>query len=342
MANTKDYSEREMIIDRCLSSGRSFTRKKLMEVINEELYKRGMKEISSRSTFLSDIREINSKYYYLFHENVIRMERVGHDFYYSYFRKDFSIYNRELTDEELSQIHNLIHIIRRFKGMPQFSWLEALEARFDQVIQKGVKPVVSFDDSYNQEAMKPFSSLLESIVDQHVVDVTYCKFKDAEPTIHQVSPHFLKQYQLRWYLLASYIGNLRVYTFALDRIQQVEVDATVAYEPTDVDFEHYFDDIIGITNYEDKPVENVEIRVRASELPYVLTKPLHHSQKLLRKEDNGDGIISIRVKYNMELKQAILSYGGYMEVIKPLELRREMVEQIDMMRENYEDNTQDA
>ncbi len=342
MANTKDYSEREMIIDRYLSSGKSFTRKELMELINEELYMRGMKEITSRSTFFSDIREINAKFFYTYHEDVIRTKRVGNDFFYSYFRKDFSIYNRALTDEELSQIHNLIHTIRRFKGMPQFSWLEALEARFDLVIQKGAKPMVSFDDSYNEEAMKPFASLLDAVYSHQVVNVTYCKFKDAEPTIHQVSPHFLKQYQLRWYLLASYIGNPRVYTFALDRIQQVEVDATVAYEPTDVDFEHYFDDIIGITNYEDKPVEDVEIRVRASELPYVLTKPLHHSQKLLRREDNGDGIISIRVKYNMELKQAILSYGGYMEVIKPLEFRREMVEQIDMMRENYEDNTQDA
>ena len=34
MANTKDYSMREMIIDQCLSTGREFTREELQEAVS--------------------------------------------------------------------------------------------------------------------------------------------------------------------------------------------------------------------------------------------------------------------------------------------------------------------
>jgi predicted DNA-binding transcriptional regulator YafY len=136
--------------------------------------------------------------------------------------------------------------------------------------------------------------------------------------------------------MASYIGNPNIYTFALDRMLHLENDAETPYEPTDVDFEHYFDDIIGVTNYQDKPVEHIEIWVKNKELPYVLSKPLHRSQQLLQKDVNGGALITIDVKRNTELKQAILSYGGFMEVMKPLDLRKELDEQASLMRQVYD------
>lgn len=195
---------------------------------------------------------------------------------------------------------------------------------------------VSFDDSYNELAMKPFTKLLEAINKQQVVNFEYCKFQDSKPTQNKVSPLYLKQYQLRWYLMASYIGNPNIYTFALDRMLHLENDAETPYEPTNVDFEHYFDDIIGVTNYQDKPAEHIEIWVKNKELPYVLSKPLHRSQQLLQKDVNGGALITIDVKRNTELKQAILSYGGFMEVMKPMDLRKEIDEQATMMRHVYE------
>jgi predicted DNA-binding transcriptional regulator YafY len=336
MANTKDYAERELIIDRYLSTGKEYSGKELLALVNMELRKRSMLEIKTRTTFAADIQEINSKYFNHFHHDVIQRKKRGRIFYYSYRMPNFSIYDRELTDEEISKLHSLVLFMRRLKGMPKFSFLEEMEVRFDQVVNKAQKPVVSFDDSYNEQAMKPFTKLLEAINKQQVVNFEYCKFQDSEPTQNKVSPLYLKQYQLRWYLMASYIGNPNIYTFALDRMLHLENDAETPYEPTDVDFEHYFDDIIGVTNYQDKPVEHIEIWVKNKELPYVLSKPLHRSQQLLQKDVNGGALITIDVKRNTELKQAILSYGGYMEVMKPLDLRKELDEQASMMRFVYD------
>ena len=63
MANTKDYAMREMILDRSFSTGKEYTRKELMDVVNHELESRGMAPVRSRTTFTLDIQEMNAKFY---------------------------------------------------------------------------------------------------------------------------------------------------------------------------------------------------------------------------------------------------------------------------------------
>lgn len=152
---------------------------------------------------------------------------------------------------------------------------------------------------------------------------------------HIVSPYYLKQSGLRWYLLAAYKGYPNIYTFALDRIKSVEFLDEDAYEPTKVDFELYFDNIVGVTDYANRPVEHVEIWVAASELPYIISKPLHHTQKIVFQDDKG-AIISIDVKLNYELEQTILSYGEGIEVMKPVELREKLNKRIQKLLSIYQ------
>ena len=182
--------------------------------------------------------------------------------------------------------------------------------------------------------MSAFEPLLRAIDQKKVVKLSYQPFGDYKMSVHVVSPYYLKQSGLRWYLLAAYKGNPNVYTFALDRIVSVEFIDGETYEPTDVDFEHYFDNIVGVTDYANRPVEHVEIWVAASELPYILSKPLHHTQKIVSQDDKG-AIISIDVKLNYELKQTILSYGEGIEVMKPVELREKLNKRIQKLQLIY-------
>lgn len=62
MPTTKDYSMREMVLDRCFSTGKEFTREELMAIVNEELMQRDMLPVRSRNTFMLDIQEMNSKF----------------------------------------------------------------------------------------------------------------------------------------------------------------------------------------------------------------------------------------------------------------------------------------
>lgn len=333
MPRTKKYSQREMLIDKCLSTGKALTGEALMRKINAELRSRGMPEILSRSTFAADINEINSKFYGVYHRNVIKRERHGRQYLYYYTVPGFSIYNRELTAEELNDIHHLVSTIRRFRGMPRFSWLETLEERFDQVALKTEKTVVAFDDAYNEDAMRPFADLLEAIEQKTVVDIGYCRFCDTTTTHYVVSPYFLKQYGLRWYLLASFKDNTNIYTFALDRVKSVAPLPDEEYEPSETDFEHYYDDVVGVS-HDGHDVEHVRIWVSHDQLPYLLTKPLHKTQKVESEDEHG-AMLSIDVVPNIELEQTILSQGATLEVMEPVWLRMKLKATVRHLLELY-------
>lgn len=335
MPYSKEYSQREMIIDRCLSGGRKYTGEQLMSLVNDELRSRGMQEITSRSTFAADINEINSKYFQQYHKDVIRRERHGRQFVYYYTIPGFSIYDRALSDKDISDIHKMVSTLRRFKGMPQFAWLDQLEVRFDMAVMNSQKPFVAFDDSYNENAMKPFAALLQAIDKHKVVEVEYRYFGNGEPSVNILSPYFLKQYGLRWYLLGSYPDKEKIYTFALDRIAGVKVRDDKEYRPTDTDFEHYFDDIIGVTDYENREVEHIELWASAKDLPYLITKPLHHTQKIVSQNEKG-ALLSIDAKWNYELEQTIFSYGEGLEIMKPVELRNKFKNRIEKLLSIYQ------
>ena len=97
MANTKDYAFREMIYDQCFSTGKEFTCKQLMGIVNRKLEERGMKLIQSRTTFMQDMMEMNGKFGTLYGKDGIVYEDRNKKRYYRYRYGIDSIYNHELT-----------------------------------------------------------------------------------------------------------------------------------------------------------------------------------------------------------------------------------------------------
>ncbi|WP_308378575.1 WYL domain-containing protein [Parapedobacter tibetensis] len=59
----------------------------------------------------------------------------------------------------------------------------------------------------------------------------------------------------------------------------------------------------------------------ARHAPYVLTKPLHASLKLLKQDETG-AIIRICVVLNFELERELLGFGEAMKVLSPRDLQK--------------------
>lgn len=74
-----------------------------------------------------------------------------------------------------------------------------------------------------------------------------------------------------------------------------------------------FDDVIGVTiPNDDVKVETIRLRFSENRFPYVLSKPIHHSQ--VRGEPDT---IEIKVRPTRELNQIIFSFIPDVEVISP-------------------------
>lgn len=69
-------------------------------------------------------------------------------------------------------------------------------------------------------------------------------------------------------------------------------------------------------------------------MSFVLTKPIHLSQRIIEKKDEY-AIISINVKPNYELDSKVLSFGSNMEVLSPATYRSHLFEKIQAMNQRY-------
>ena len=106
------------------------------------------------------------------------------------------------------------------------------------------------------------------------------------------------------------------------------------YKESDVDYEEYFDDVIGVTVPEHLRPVDVVMRVSNNRFNYIKTKPLHLSQRVI-SEENNHTTISINVKITKELIALILSFGPDMEVLSPPSLRAEITKNIRALNYNY-------
>ena len=332
MANTKDYSMREMIIDQCLSTGREFTREELQEAVNKGLQSRDMLPIKSKVTILQDINEMDEKFRRMYGTSGIVYEDRGRKRYYRYRDGVESIYNRELTSDEIEKLQEVRSLLQGLHGMPQMEWLDQVSVRFDQNIMGQKRHIASFEEGTAGDSQF-FLQLFEAINLKQVLTIEYRRFglESKERIIH---PYFLKQFMRRWYLCATIEGKEFITIFALDRILSVRKNTEVAFRETTIDFNHYFDDIVGVTHPDNGVVEQIIIEGDSWAEYYLRTLPIHPLQQLESQGEKGC-LVTLSLMVNRELEREILSYGEHLKVIAPEHLRERMRQLLAMLQEEY-------
>ncbi|RYD85398.1 MAG: WYL domain-containing protein, partial [Sphingobacteriales bacterium] len=143
------------------------------------------------------------------------------------------------------------------------------------------------------------------------------------------------EYRNRWFVLGvSHQRHKPLLNLALDRIQAITTHADDYIENTTIDFSTYYNDCIGVTKTPGQRDCDVIFWVDAANAPYVITKPLHHTQKLLSEDITGK-IFSIRVILNFELERELLGFGAKMRVLAPRVLVKQIKGQLNKTLANY-------
>lgn len=197
------------------------------------------------------------------------------------------------------------------------------------------KPFMEFDNNLDMTGIHHIETLGQAIINKTPLKISYKPFWEEEMEL-LVHPCFLKQYNNRWFLLAWNEKAKRIHNFPLDRIIYIQQAGGIEYPQIDIDFTQYFDDIIGVTNYDNREVEAIRLRVKKRRYDYIRTKPLHLSQTMLKDLETEDSVfIELKVKVNIELKKLLLSYGDDIEVVAPRSLRDSMKAVVSEMAANY-------
>ncbi len=329
MASNKHAQIRYKVLDDCFSNfRRKFYFNDLMDRCNEalrELYGEDHSGIKVR-TLRSDISYIRDRAGEFGVD--VEVHDDGDGYYYRYSEPDFSIFKRGLDANDLAQLKETILMLQRFKGMPSFDWMSELVVKLeDKLNLRGVsKSVVGYDENSTYIGLDWFQDLFDAIINKSVLHIQYKTFSDVvyDWTIH---PYYIKEYNSRWFLFGLNEEQQTVYNIPLDRIWEVE-QIQKEFIPSDIDFESYLDDVVGVSVFPGEK-ETIRLQFSAHRFPYVTTKALHKSQRIV---DADNRIIEISVIPNNELEALILSFGKDVEVLSPESFRTRIR---DVIHESY-------
>lgn len=260
----------------------------------------------------------------------IQSLKDGRKVYYRYNPINFTISNQPLNPDEEQQIKLAIETLGRIKGIPQLAWINAVQTKLSAGfnLDESPTPVISFQENEFLKGLSFLEPLYQFIVHRQVILVTYKGYKQEVFEEHEIHPYYLKQYNNRWFLYGWNAAVQRIQNLALDRFLEIN-QYNKAYVENTIDFEEYFEDIIGVTNFSNRVVQDVIIRLAEAIIPYVNSKPLHGSQKI------KENVLILQLKLNYELESLILSFGENMEVLAPKELKEKIQERIKSMGNSY-------
>jgi len=306
MALNKLALIRYKTIDHCLRlRHRKWTLEDLMEKVSDALYEfEGIKNGISKRTIQGDIQ-------------LMRSNKLGynapivvlHRKFYTYEDPNYSISNSPISVGDMQKMKEAGEVLKHVSGFSSFDEMRDMH-----------------------QAIREKTPLL----------ISYQSFKATQQQDLVFSPYLLKEYRNRWFLIGQHKKNEGLMTLALDRINTIEEMGKNSYkEYTGVDFERYFSDTIGVTKTQKDRGQRVILQVNAKNAPYVATKPLHPSQQILDKKEDGSILIRIDVVLNFELEREILGFGESIKVLSPRNLQTRIKQRLTAATELYAEKSVD-
>jgi predicted DNA-binding transcriptional regulator YafY len=328
-------------IDNCLRNRyNKWTLEDLIDACSDALYEyQGIDKGVSRRTVQADLE-------------MMRSNKLGYEApiivvdkrYYTYSDKNYSITNIPLNHQDMQVLGEVSDLLKQFKGFSHFADLNEMVSKLEDKIytqKTHSAPVIDFEKNDNLKGLEWIEVIRKAIVGKRTLCVTYQSFKAREANTFCFSAYLLKEYRNRWFLLGrTHRQATQLLTLALDRIQTVEEHADDYRENTELDLTTYYHNCLGVTKSPNQPDCEVVFWIDKANAPYVITKPLHHTQKLLSEDETGN-TFSIHVILNFELERELLGFGAKIRVLKPRNLVAQMQAQLQKALDNYEQTKAD-
>lgn len=317
MPANKNALIRYKVLDKCLRNRyRRWTLDDLVKAVSDAMY--DMEGVSvSKRTVQGDIQ-------------MMRYDKLGYyapievydGKYYRYSDPEYSITKMPVSQNDFEVLQEAVDVLRQLQEFDQFNEIADVVGRLQDtlsVTKEEKKPIIHFDSVPDLKGLNFLNPLYGHIAHKQTLRLWYQSFNAPEPGESVIFPYLLKEFRNRWFLLASLSdADLQLRTFALDRIVRFEVEEDIMYrENPDFDAAHFFDDVIGVSKSIGEMTTAITFEASPHWANYIITKPLHTSQKLLEKKADGSCIFQIDVVVNNELFSVLLSNGTGIKVTSP-------------------------
>ncbi len=114
---------------------------------------------------------------------------------------------------------------------------------------------------------------------------------------------------------------MKLFNLALDRIVDFHPCPEIPYKENPDFNSNFFADVVGVTKHSQLKKEKIILRADNSQASYILTKPIHHSQRLIEKnKTDGSMTFELTVIVNHELITQLIGFGAGIKILAPQSL----------------------
>jgi len=335
MALNKNALIRYKTIDKCLQNNyRQWTLDDIIEACSDALYEYEGREVNvSKRTIQLDIQ-------------MMRSDKLGYNApievydkkFYRYEDGDYSITDIPITENDMNVLSETVEMLKQFKDFSLFSELGGIIQKLEDKVyteKTHQSSIIHLDKNEGLKGLEHLDVLYQAILKKMVLRITYQSFKARKASKIIFHPFILKEFNNRWFLIGKTSAKKPIVTFALDRIIEIDYNTSIPYLDENFNGDAYYKNTVGVTVLADEHVQEIVLKIDKSNAPYVITKPFHHSQKII--ENHGDGSITIKLKVyiNFELERLILGFGDAIETIAPRLLRKRISEKLNRASKLY-------
>ena len=312
----------------------------LTKLVNKKLVEDGFEEVTRRCIE----KDLNYLEYAPIFAELERYKSSTGKRCVRYLDPTFSIFNKKLSNEERSLLCEVLSTIGQFDGLDNFEWLETFRQKL------GVKEherIIYFSNNPYLTNSNLLGTLFSYISNKVAIHLRYKLFNQEDIKSIDFHPYLLKQYNNRWFVIGAADSDGKILTFPLDRIHDITALLDMRYKPQPENLTDRYEDIIGITYYENAPIEHILFWVSDKTSGYISTKPIHGSQREIKGEKTtslyaqyrklqGGKFFSIDCIINYELIREFITYGPELLVLTPVSLQEQVSERIRLMNEKYQ------
>jgi predicted DNA-binding transcriptional regulator YafY len=130
-----------------------------------------------KTQFFQDIKDLKGAPYLA----PIETYKEGGQSFYRYCDPNYSFRKQELTESEAEQVRSALLVISRFKGMPQFEWIQEMIPKIEQTFKLGAlhDEIIGFEQNVDLKGLNYFGELFNAILHKKVLKLKY-KLKVAD------------------------------------------------------------------------------------------------------------------------------------------------------------------
>ena len=238
--------------------------------------------------------------------------------YYKYSDPGYSIGNANVKQTTLTPLSEIAETLERYSSMAGMESLEGAVELIRECLENKVNG--SFQKIRRQPNPKASGGafldvITDAVLHRRVLSLSYV---DERASIREVIfyPLHLTTYAMRWYCLGYVDGK--------EGIQTVQTDCVTGYSYAILPFppnyrfnaDEYFEDIIGISHPQDSK-EDIHIKAQGVLARYLIQNPIHQSQRLTGKADDGSCTFRISVIPNDELFRWLFENHPFVTIESP-------------------------